>query len=344
MTILDELFKQARQEIADAVDLKALDDCRVIWLGKKGKITEQLKTLGQLSAAERPQAGQQINQLKEKVQQLIEDRVTILNQQKIAAQLAADSLDISLPGRRHMLGTLHPVTLTRQRIENHFIKKGFDVMEGPEIEDDYHNFSALNIPLFHPARAMQDTFYFADGTLLRTHMSPVQIRAMKQGVLPLRMIAMGRVYRRDFDLTHTPMFHQIEGMLIDKIENVSLANLKSVLTEFLEAFFAKKVSVRFRASYFPFTEPSAEVDIGCLQCDAVGCRICKQTGWLEVLGCGMIHPEVLRMAGIDDHHYAGWAFGAGLDRLSMLRYGITDLRLLFENNLRFLQQFMDYSV
>jgi phenylalanyl-tRNA synthetase alpha chain len=214
---------------------------------------------------------------------------------------------------------------------------GFNVVDGDEIEDDYHNFAALNIPDLHPARAMQDTFYFGDGKLLRTHMSPVQIHVMNQQEPPLRIIAMGRVYRRDFDITHTPMFHQIEGLMID--EQVSFADLKGILINFLQAFFESPVPIRFRPSYFPFTEPSAEVDIGCLSCSSHGCRICKNTGWLEVLGCGMVHPNVLRMAGIDSERYTGWAFGIGIDRLTMLRYGITDLRSFFENDLRFLKQF-----
>ncbi len=337
MTDLDTLINQAKTEIQSADNLKTLDDYRVLYLGKKGKLTECLKSLGQLPPEERPIAGQKVNLAKQALQEAIEQRVALLQQDQVAQQLAAESLDITLPGRRQTTGSIHPVTQTRDRIEALFTQMGFAVADGPEIEDDFHNFEALNMPPLHPARAAQDTFYFADNTLLRTQMSPVQIRVMKNTPPPLRIIAMGRVYRRDFDLTHTPMFHQIEGLMID--ESSSFSDLKSILTLFLQAFFEKPVPVRFRASYFPFTEPSAEVDIGCLNCDSQGCRICKNTGWLEVLGAGMVHPNVLQAVGIDSERYIGWAFGAGLDRLTMLRYRITDLRYLFENDIRFLRQF-----
>lgn len=337
MTNVEELLKAATDLISKAADLKALDDCRVMYLGKKGQLTEYLKTLGSLPPEERPLVGQKINLIKDKIQSLIDERLSDLQKHEVEKALALDAVDITLPGRKQDHGTLHPVTKIRERIEQLFLSLGFSSVEGPEIEDDYHNFEALNIPATHPARAMQDTFYFPDGRLLRTHMSPVQIRVMKETKPPLRIIAMGRVYRRDFDLTHTPMFHQVEGLMID--ENISLADLKGMLTQFLQHFFEAPVPVRFRASYFPFTEPSAEVDIGCQQCQGKGCRICKNTGWLEILGCGMVHPNVLRFAGIDSERYTGWAFGMGLDRLAMLRYGITDLRSLFENDLRFLRQF-----
>jgi phenylalanyl-tRNA synthetase alpha chain len=337
MIELDDLLTQAEASIRTASDLKSLDHFRVTYLGKKGQLTEYLKNLGQLPAAERPLAGQKVNTIKQKVQTLIEERAQILQAAEVASQLANEAIDITLPGRGQTFGSIHPVTKTRERLEAIFNQMGFTTVDGPEIEDDYHNFAALNIPALHPARAMQDTFYFEDGTLLRTHMSPMQIRVIENNKPPLRIIAMGRVYRRDFDLTHTPMFHQIEGMMI--AENVSFADLKGILMNFLEAFFETEISIRFRPSYFPFTEPSAEVDIGCLSCAGKGCRICKNTGWLEVLGCGMVHPTVLGMAGIDSERYTGWAFGAGLDRLTMLRYGITDLRALFENDLRFLKQF-----
>lgn len=337
MMDLDVLLEQATQEITTADDLKTLDLYRVAWLGKKGKLTECLKNLGQLPSEERPLAGQRVNSVKQKVQELIEERTSILTTRQISDQLAAESIDITLSGRRNELGGIHPVTKTRERIEAFFTQMGFAVMDGPEIEDEYHNFTALNVPLLHPARAMQDTFYFADNSVLRTQTSSVQIRVMENSKPPVRIIAMGRVYRRDFDLTHTPMFHQIEGLMVD--ENVSFADLKGILTQFLHAFFETEVPIRFRPSYFPFTEPSAEVDIGCQNCHGKGCRICKNTGWLEVLGCGMVHPEVFRLMNIDSERYTGWAFGAGLDRLTMLRYGITDLRSLFENDLRFLRQF-----
>ncbi len=337
MTDLETLIKHAVDEIQGADDLKHLDHYRVHYLGKKGKLTEYLKNLGQLPPEERPLAGQKVNAAKQQIQALIEERIQLLQKDQIAAQLAAESIDVTLPGRQQALGSLHPVTKTRDRIETIFSKMGFDIKDGPEIETDYYNFEALNIPALHPARAMADTFYFEDNTVLRTHMSPVQIRTMEMTQPPMRMIAMGRVYRRDFDLTHTPMFHQVEGLMVD--ENITFADLKGILTEFLQTFFEAKVPIRFRASYFPFTEPSAEVDIGCQNCGGKGCRICKNTGWLEVLGCGMIHPNVFRFVNIDSEKYSGWAFGAGIDRLAMLRYGITDLRSLFENDLRFLKQF-----
>ncbi len=337
MLDLESLLREATVAIAEASDLKSLDDARVHYLGKKGKLTESLKGLGLLSPEERPAAGQKVNDVKVKIQTLIEERTEHLQKNQIAAALAKDTIDVTLPGRRQSGGSLHPVTKVRERIETLFTQMGFMVLDGPEIEDDYHNFVALNIPELHPARAMQDTFYFADGTLLRTHMSPVQIRTMKATKAPLRMIAMGRVYRRDFDLTHTPMFHQLEGLMIG--ENVSFADLKGMLTEFLQAFFETSLPVRFRPSYFPFTEPSAEVDMQCQNCKGEGCRICKNTGWLEILGCGMVHPNVLKHVDIDSERYTGWAWGMGLDRLAMLRYGINDLRTLFENDLRFLRQF-----
>jgi phenylalanyl-tRNA synthetase alpha chain len=255
----------------------------------------------------------------------------------INKQLADESIDVTLPGRSSGHGSIHPVTKTFDDLRRIFTRMGFTFMEGPEIEDDYYNFTALNVPPLHPARAMQDTFYFNDGMLLRSQMSPVQIHAMKIMPPPLRMVAMGRVYRRDFDITHTPMFHQMECLMVD--ENVSFADLKGVLKQFLSEFFATDCPIRFRPSYFPFTEPSAEVDIGCVSCQSKGCRICKNTGWLEVLGCGMVHPNVLKAVGIDADKYQGFAFGVGIDRLTMLKYGITDLRSLFENDLRFLRQF-----
>lgn len=337
MSDLDQLLQQATDAIQKADDLKSLDNYRVLYLGKKGQLTEYLKTLGQLPAAERPVLGQKVNVIKQKIQGLIDQQVSALQKNQIEQQLAAEKLDITLPGRQQSSGSLHPVTKTRDRIEALFSQMGFAVMDGPEIETDYYNFEALNIPSLHPARAMQDTFYFADGTLLRSQMSPVQIHVMERIKPPLRIVAMGRVYRRDFDLTHTPMFHQIEGLMVD--ENVSFADLKGILTQFLQAFFERPVPIRFRPSYFPFTEPSAEVDIGCLSCESEGCRICKGTGWLEVLGCGMVHPNVFRQVGIDSERYTGWAFGCGLDRLAMLRYGILDLRSMFENDIRFLRQF-----
>lgn len=337
MQALENILQDAISAIHSAADLKSLELVRVKYLGKKGELTECLKTLGQLPASERPAAGQKVNSVKEAIQALIETRSVELNAVQIENQLASESIDITLPGRAQSIGSIHPITQTFEDLRTIFNQMGFSFMEGPEIEDDYYNFTALNVPPLHPARAMQDTFYFNDGLLLRSQMSPVQIHAMKKLSPPLRMVAMGRVYRRDFDLTHTPMFHQMECLMID--EHVSFADLKGLLNQFLTAFFEADVAIRFRPSYFPFTEPSAEVDIGCLSCKGKGCRICKNTGWLEVLGCGMVHPNVLKEVNIDSERYQGFAFGVGIDRLTMLKYGISDLRSLFENDLRFLKQF-----
>jgi len=335
---LEELEKQALDEIAAAIDPAALDGVRVGYLGKKGRLTQQLKQLGALPAAERPAAGQAINRIKERVQQALEVRRDALQSSQLDARLASERVDVTLPGRGQPQGGLHPVTITMRRIEQLFRPLGFSVAEGPEIEDDHHNFEALNIPAHHPARAMHDTFYFDAHTLLRTHTSPVQVRVMEQRQPPLRIIAPGRVYRCDSDLTHTPMFHQVEGLLVD--EQVSFANLRGLLDEFLRAFFERSdLPVRFRPSYFPFTEPSAEVDIQCVMCAGEGCRVCGQTGWLEILGCGMVHPRVFEQVGIDNERYTGFAFGMGVERLAMLRYGVNDLRLFFENDMNFLKQF-----
>lgn len=337
MQVLDDILSAAKQAIQSANDLKSLADFRVQYLGKKGLLTELLKTLGQLPAEERPAAGQKINAAKELIQDLFEKRDALLKRMIIESQLASEGIDITLPGRKLGLGGFHPIVKTMMDLQKIFTHMGFSFMEGPEIEDDYHNFSALNIPPLHPARTMQDTFYFPDGLLLRTQTSTVQIRAMKKMSPPLRMVALGKVYRRDFDLTHTPMFHQMECLMVD--EEISFAQLKGLLHQFLHEFFSEDTAIRFRPSYFPFTEPSAEVDIGCLNCNRKGCRICKNTGWLEILGCGMVHPNVLKSVDIDSKRYRGFAFGAGIDRLALLKYGISDLRSLFENDLRFLKQF-----
>ena len=338
MSDLNELESVALAAVASAADAAVLDDVRVQYLGKKGLLTQQLKQLGGLPPEERPAAGQAINRLKQQVQRAIDARREQLQAVALDAQLVQESIDVTLPGRGQSTGGLHPVTRTLQRIEELFMPLGFTVEEGPEIEDDYHNFEALNIPAHHPARAMHDTFYFDAHTLLRTHTSPVQVRVMENRKPPLRIIAPGRVYRCDSDLTHTPMFHQVEGLLVD--ENVSFANLKGVLDEFLHAFFERDdLAVRFRPSYFPFTEPSAEVDIQCVMCGGEGCRVCGHSGWLEVLGCGMVHPKVFDYARIDNERYTGFAFGMGVERLAMLRYGVNDLRLFFENDLAFLTQF-----
>lgn len=337
MEALDTIYQQAKSAIAAATDAKSLDHVRVQYLGKKGELTEYLKNLGQLPPEQRPLVGQKVNLVKSQIQVELEARDADLKKAEIAEQLRAETIDITLPGRDAGKGQIHPISRTFADLRRIFTAMGFRFMAGPEIEEDYYNFTALNIPPLHPARAMQDTFYINDNFLLRSQMSPVQIHAMQNSEPPLRMVALGRVYRRDFDLTHTPMFHQMECLVVD--ENVTFAHLKGLLSEFLRAFFEREVPIRLRPSYFPFTEPSAEVDIGCLQCQQKGCRICKQTGWLEVLGSGMVHPNVLKGVGIDSERYRGFAFGVGIDRLTMLKYGINDLRALFENDLRFLSQF-----
>jgi phenylalanyl-tRNA synthetase alpha chain len=337
MQALSSLVERALAEVAACAGLAALDEARVRWLGKKGTLTEQLKALGGLPAAERPAAGQRINDAKARVQAAIEARREALTREEIERTLAAGKIDVSLPGRGEGRGGLHPVTKARLRIEALFQRAGFEVATGPEIEDDFHNFEALNFPPNHPARAMHDTFYFPDGKLLRTHTSPVQIRAMLERGAPLAVVAPGRVYRCDSDMTHSPMFHQLEGLKVG--EGVSFANMKAMLHGFLQAFFEQDLAMRLRPSYFPFTEPSAEVDMSCVFCGGQGCRTCKHTGWLEIAGCGMVHPNVLMASGIDAERYSGYAFGMGIDRLAMLRYGVNDLRLFFENDLRFLEQF-----
>jgi len=326
MQALSELIEQAASEIGAVTDIAALDIVRVSYLGKKGELTARLKSLGQLPADERAKAGQEINKAKQVVQSCLNERRESLEDAALADNLAADAVDVSLPGRGVSIGGRHPVSRAQSRIERIFTNAGFGVRSGPEIEDDFHNFTALNIPENHPARAMHDTFYFPGGKLLRTHTSPVQIRSIVKEGVPIRIIAPGRVYRCDSDQTHTPMFHQVEGLVIG--EDVSFANLKAVLHEFVEAFFERKAELRFRPSYFPFTEPSAEVDVRW-----------NEGKWLEILGCGMVHPNVLESAGVDSEKYTGYAFGIGIERLAMLRYGVSDLRTFFENDLRFLRQF-----
>ena len=337
MQDLDSLVEKALSAIDTTTSINDLEQIRVSYLGKKGEITSQMKQLGKLSHEERPKVGQIINQAKQKVQQAIQERKEILLQAELDKKLESEKIDVTLPGRGNQPGGIHPITRTLDRIETLFAEMGFEVKTGPEVEDDYHNFEALNIPESHPARAMHDTFYFDPHTVLRTHTSPVQVRTMENQEPPLRIIAPGRVYRCDSDLTHTPMFHQVEGLMID--EQVSFADLKGLIDSFLRNFFEKDLNVRFRPSYFPFTEPSAEVDIECVMCEGEGCRVCSHTGWLEILGCGMVHPEVFRYSNIDAEKYSGFAFGMGVERLTMLRYGVNDLRLFFENDLRFLRQF-----
>jgi len=331
------LVESALRAIEDSSDERSLEQLRVDYLGKKGSLTDLLKGLGKLSPEERPQAGERINIAKRQVQDALELRKKDLVEEALNRQLSSEAVDVTLPGRRQGGGGTHPVTRTIERIQSIFEAAGYTVAVGPEIEDDYHNFGALNIPEHHPARAMHDTFYIDPATVLRTHTSPVQVRVMEGDKPPFRMICPGRVYRCDSDITHTPMFHQVEGLLIDK--DVSFADLRGTVEEFLQAFFEKDLAVRFRPSYFPFTEPSAEVDMACVMCEGKGCRVCSHTGWLEILGCGMVHPNVLTSSGIDPEEYTGFAFGMGVERLAMLRYGVNDLRLFFENDLRFLKQF-----
>lgn len=331
------LQEQAFDAILKANDANTLETIRIEYLGKKGKLTEILKNLVNLSAADKPKIGQLVNIAKREISFKIEQKMSQLKEDALQQKLANEKLDVSLPGRGIQSGSLHPVTQVKMRVNDYFSRLGFDIVDGPEIETEFYNFEALNIPSHHPARAMHDTFYFGDGQLLRTHTSPVQIRTMEKRTPPLRLIAPGRVYRCDSDLTHTPMFHQVEGLLIEK--NATLAGLKGLLNDFFSQFFGRELAIRFRASYFPFTEPSAEVDIECTSCSGKGCRLCKYSGWLEVLGCGMIHPNVLSSVNISPDEYQGWAFGMGLDRLAMLYYGIDDLRMMFENDLTFLNQF-----
>jgi phenylalanyl-tRNA synthetase alpha chain len=337
MKDLSAIVKQVEKQISEAQDLAVLDAVRIQYLGKKGELTEILQSLGKLTPAERPKVGQAVNKAKQAIQELLTARNDLLKKQQLDEKLQSDSVDVTLPGRGQTTGTLHPVMQVRDRVEDIFIAMGFEITEGPEIEDEFYNFEALNTPSYHPARAMQDTFYFADDHLLRSQTSTVQIRYMQKNKPPLRIISPGRVYRRDFDVTHTPMFHQMEGLLVDR--DVSLANLKSILLEFLQRFFAKAITIRLRPSYFPFTEPSAEVDMQCVHCEGKGCSICKGSGWLEILGCGMVHPNVFKYVDIDTEEFSGYAFGLGLDRLAMIYYKINDLRLLFENDLKFLGQF-----
>ena len=326
MQQLDEVIAKAQAEIESVKDAAALDELRVQYLGKKGFFTEQMKTLGSLSPQERPAAGALINQAKEQVQSALNAKREAFLSAEMNQKLAAETIDVTLPGRRLENGGLHPVTRTIERIERLFGELGFAVATGPEIEDDFHNFDALNIPAHHPARTDHDTFFFNPSLMLRTHTSGVQIRTMEQQQPPIRIIAPGRVYRNDYDMTHTPMFHQVEGLLVD--EKTSFTELKGILHDFLQNFFEEDLTIRFRPSYFPFTEPSAEVDV-----------MGKNGRWLEVLGCGMVHPSVLRSVGIDPEKYSGFAFGMGVERLTMLRYGVNDLRSFFENDLRFLKQF-----
>ncbi len=338
---IEALGAEALKELASVADLRALEEFRVRWLGRKGRLTEVLKGLGGLDAAERPKVGAAVNRLKQQLGEQIEARRGELEQAAEQERIERERIDVTLPGRALPRGALHPVQAGLDAMTAIFADLGFEIAEGPEIEDEFHNFDALNIPPEHPARAMHDTFFFPDGRLLRTHTSPVQIRAMRRWLAegarpPLAVVAPGRVYRCDYDQTHSPMFHQVEVFKVDR--QASMAELKGVLRHFLSAYFEREVPMRLRPHYFPFTEPSAEVDIGCVFCDGAGCRICKGSGWLEVLGSGMIHPNVLKASGIDPEAYSGYAFGLGVERLVMLKHGIPDLRLFFESDLRFLRR------
>ena len=326
-----QILKQALAEISACEELSALDDLRVHYLGKKGEVTALLKTLGSMEHEQRKAFGQAVNRTKGELAQAVITRKLALEEIALNQRLASEQIDVTLPGRGQQRGGLHPVTRTLQRMTDIFSRLGYDIATGPEVEDDYFNFELLNFPPHHPARAMHDTFYFGDGRLLRTHTSPVQIREMKKNGAPLRIIAPGKVYRSDSDQTHTPMFHQVEGLLVG--ETVTMADLKGVLQSFVNSFFETSLEMRFRPSYFPFTEPSAEVDIAWDKGDG------KEPGWLEILGCGMVHPNVLQACGVDSEKYVGYAFGMGVERLAMLRYGVTDLRQFFENDVRFLRQF-----
>ena len=331
MNAVNELEQRALAQIQASGDLQQLDDLRVQYLGKKGEVTALLKSLGSMEPEQRKSFGQAINTARDALNQAIVDRRQALEADALEQKLLSEQVDVSLPGRGEQQGGLHPVTRAMNRAIGIFTKLGFDVATGPEVEDDHYNFESLNFPPHHPARAMHDTFYFGDGRLLRTHTSPVQIRVMEQSDPPYRIIAPGKVYRSDSDQTHTPMFHQIEGLLV--AEGVSMADLKGILHTFVNAFFERSLAMRFRPSYFPFTEPSAEVDIGWKKGDG------SEPGWLEILGCGMVHPNVLRACDVDPEKYTGYAFGMGIERLAMLRYGVTDLRQFFENDLEFLRQF-----
>ena len=334
---LEVLLQAGLSDIADANNSKDLEGVRVQLLGKQGSVTTQLKAIGALAPEDRSAFGAAVNRVRVELTTALESRSVAIAEVERQADIESQRVDVTLPGRGVAPGGLHPVTRTLRKIERIFLRAGFSIAYGPEIEDDFHNFEALNIPKNHPARAMHDTFYIDPETVLRTHTSPVQVRYLEDHSPPVNIIAPGRVYRCDSDVTHTPMFHQLEGLAVDT--DISFGDLKGILIFFLQEFFERDLPVRFRPSFFPFTEPSAEVDMGCVFCDGAGCRICGQSGWLEVLGCGMVHPEVFTQVGIDNERYTGYAFGLGIERLAMLRYGVNDLRVFFENEISFLRQF-----
>lgn len=331
---LEEIKNTALSELADASTDDEINALSVRYLGRKGAVTQYLRNISTLPEAERPAAGKNANQVKKMLEKAVK---TARERLENTSKASAEGIDVTLPGRPAPRGTLHPITQMNRRICDIFVRMGFDIAEGPEVESDYYNFEALNIPRYHPARDMQDTFYISENIVLRTHTSPIQVRIMEQHAPPIRIVAPGKVYRCDSDLTHTPMFHQIEGLLVD--ETVSFGDLKGILTELVHQVFDTETSLRFRPSFFPFTEPSAEVDILCVMCRGKGCKVCSNTGWLEVLGCGMVHPAVFENVGYDTSRYAGFAFGMGVERIAMLKYGINDIRLFFESDDRFLRQF-----
>ena len=338
LNALQQIRQQAAEALAQAGDLKALDDLRVKYLGKKGELTASLKQMGKLSAEERPKVGQLANEVRSGIEALVEERTAAVKAALLDQKLALEKLDVTMPGRAAPLGKLHPLTKVLEEVKEIFLGMGFSVAEGPEVETDYYNFEALNIPKDHPARDTQDTFYISDNVLLRTQTSPVQVRTMEKQKPPIRVIAPGRVYRSDaVDATHSPLFHQIEGLVVDR--GVTMADLKGTLEMFAKRLYGEEAVVRFRPHHFPFTEPSAEMDFQCFACHGEGCRLCKGEGWIEILGCGMVHPKVLSICNIDPEEYSGFAFGMGLERIVMRRYGIDDLRLFYENDLRFLNQF-----
>ena len=335
--MLEDVKKQAEAELSSVNDEVTLQNLKAKFVGRKGVITEILKGMKDIPDSDRPRMGKLINETKTFVEGLIDNRLDAIREEKKRRSLHEEKIDVTLPGRGMPIGARHPISQVMEEITTIFERMGFEVAEGPEVETDYYNFEALNIPKNHPARDMQDTFYISDEIVLRTHTSPVQIRVMEKRKPPVKIIAPGKVYRCDSDISHTPMFHQIEGLLVD--EGVTFGDLKGVLTEFVRLVFGEGVGVRFRPSFFPFTEPSAEVDIACLICGGKGCRVCKNSGWLEILGCGMVDPEVFKSVGYDPEKYTGFAFGMGIERITMLKYGINDIRLFFENDLRFLKQF-----
>lgn len=336
---LNSLRQAAVEEISQATDMEHVNACRVKYLGKKGLLTGALRGMGGLAAEDRPRIGQIVNDIRSSLEELIAQKTESIKTEVLSRRMASEKIDITLPGRRTIPGHKHPLTLTLERIKETFMRMGFDVAEGPEVEKDYYNFEALNLPPDHPARDMQDSFYITPEFLLRTHTSPVQVRTMQatDPGNPVKIIAPGKVYRRDYDATHSPMFHQVEGLVVDK--GIRFSDLKGTLELFIHNIFGSKVKVRFRPSFFPFTEPSAEVDISCVICGGAGCRVCSHTGWLEILGSGMVHPRVLEMSNFDPAQVSGFAFGMGVERIAMLVYGIDDLRLFFDNDLRFLAEF-----